>query len=185
MCPCPYEVEAKWRLKAPEQSSCLREQLKNLGADPKGSHVEFNRLFDRSNKELRKSGKVLRVRVLDGGPQAVLTLKGRAQYESGIKRRLEFELRIDDADTIQALLGELGYSATNEYPKLREAWGLETAEVTLDELPFGHFCEIQGTDDMIKRVAGALRLDLADCESKGYPSLMHEFVTGRRDPGVA
>lgn len=166
------EIEAKWRLAGPEEGDRLRARLLELGARPKGSRQEVNRLFDRGDGELGRGDQVLRIRVLNEGPGAILTWKGPADRAGGIKQRREVELAVDDAAAMADVLAGLGFGASITYPKTREAWALGAVEVALDELPFGRFCEIEGPEADLRATAGRLGLDPAQAEPLGYPRLM-------------
>jgi adenylate cyclase class 2 len=168
----PREVESKYRLGGPAAHDALRARLVALGARRGAVEQERNVLFDRPDHSLRAADRVLRLRVLDGGPAGRLTYKGPADYAAAVKSRTELEIAVDDCRIAHALLEALGYVPSLEYPKERETWYLEGAEVALDVLPFGTYCEIEGLRAVIPRLAAALGLPDAAAEAAGYPTLM-------------
>lgn len=172
------EIEAKWRLADADASERLRQRLTQLGARPTGSHTEANQLFDHK-RELGRSDQVLRIRTLDGGPGAILTWKGPAARGGGLKRRAEVELGVDDAARMRETLEGLGYRIDIEYPKVRATWVMGNVEIALDELPFGHFCELEGPESEIRALATRLGLDPAQTEPEGYPALMRRYLHRR------
>jgi adenylate cyclase class IV len=98
-----------------------------------------------------------------------------------IKRRVELETAVENVALMRAVLEALGYAPTIHYAKQRETWHLDGLEVALDELDFGHFCEIEGTPEAIARVAAALGLPPEAAEPAGYPALMARYLGGPGD----
>jgi adenylate cyclase class 2 len=168
----PEEIEAKYRLTGPADHARLRARLQALGARAGAQVAEDNALYDRPDGPLRAAEQVLRLRVLDGGPAGQLTYKGPATRDGTLKRRVEIETAVADAAAARAILTALGYAPTVTYAKQRETWHLDSTEVALDTLVFGHFCEIEGPSDAIARVAAALELPAEAAEPAGYPTLM-------------
>lgn len=120
-------------------------------------------MYDEENVRyvpVRKQTVTLRLRILDGGPHAILTAKGPAHYERRIKIREETEVVVSDAGAMRELLGMLGHQVAVVYHKHREAWRLDGCDVTLDTLDFGLFSEVEGPVEAIEDVAA--RLGLAD-----------------------
>lgn len=179
--PGPEESEVKYRLAGPAARDRLRARLAALGARPMGTVREENVLFDRPGGRLAATGRLLRLRVLDGGPAGRLTYKGPATYAGAAKRRVEIETAVADSAALRALLQALGYCPTLTYAKQRETWQLDDAEVALDELAFGHFCEIEGPPAALARVAAALGLPPETAEPATYPALaaQHAGATPR------
>jgi predicted adenylyl cyclase CyaB len=170
------EIEAKYRLDGPDEHARLRQRLAALGAQQGTRVTECNLLFDRADGALSTTDRVLRLRTYAGQPHARLTFKGPATRAGGLKRREEHEVTVEDAATMRAILEGLGYAAALAYGKERETWLLDGAEVALDELAFGWFCEIEGTISQVQRVAGALGLGAEAAEPAGYPALMARFL---------
>ncbi len=170
------EVEAKYRLDDAGAQERLRARLAAAGARQGGIEQERNVLFDYPDERLRHGDQVLRLRILDGGPVGRLTYKGPAAYEGAVKRRTELEVAVDDCEVMQALLLALGYAPRIEYPKQRETWYLDGAEVAIDTLPFGTYCEIEGPATVVPRLAAALALAPEAAERTGYPGLMARYL---------
>lgn len=135
----------------------LENRLQELGAALVQPRVfERNLRFDTSAGDLAREYQVLRLRQ---DQQARLTFKGPAYDDGGARRRLEIEFTVSDFDAAWALLTALGYEVSMGYEKYRAVYDLHQAHVTLDELPYGHFVEIEGPDaQTIHLVAGVLGL---------------------------
>jgi len=172
------EIEAKWRADGGEHDR-LRAALRRAGGALVGTVRELNTLFDSADDAMRASGRVLRLRCVDAGPNT-LTFKGPATYRDGLKVRAEIELHVTDLDAVVGLLDGLGFSRSLEYAKTRESWDLDGAQVTLDTLEFGRFVEVEGTEDSVRRTARLLGLELSDAERSGYPRLMRAWRARER-----
>lgn len=169
------EVEVKYRLSGADAHERLRRLLTEIGAERRKAEHELNRLFDDVVRSLAAGGAVLRVRTLDGGPRARLTFKGPASFDGVVKRREEIETGVDDGAALEAILRAVGLNPVIEYEKDRETWQLEGVEVALDTLAFGHFCEIEGDAEAIRRIAARLALDESQAEPAGYPTLTEKW----------
>jgi adenylate cyclase class 2 len=168
------EIEGKWRLSSHEHVAQLRSALRELGAERIGLEREVNELFDRPRGGLKRTGRLLRLRMVNGEATGRLTFKGRATRAAGLKSREELETSVADAGVLRMIVERLGFHLTLTYFKVRETWRFGSVDVALDELPFGLFCEIEGPEDEILAVANALHL--TEIEPRGYPALMEEYL---------
>ena len=171
----PTEIEAKYRLEGPDDHARLRRRLVALGAREGDTTAEDNQLFDRADRSIGAVDGVLRLRMLNGGPAGRLTYKGPASRTGALKQRTELEVAVDDSALTRAILEALGYQPTIRYLKQRETWYLQGAEVALDTLVFGWYCEIEGPAEVIPGLAAALGLSPASAEPIGYPGLMARY----------
>ena len=148
----------------------VRQRLGELGAECFAEACrERNSIFDR-NGEIYPKGKALRLRV--DGRGVLLTFKGRARYENGVKVRQEIETRVEDGDAMQGVLEALGYRRTTGYEKVREEWRLGGAVIALDHTPIGDFVEVEDADPTA--VALRLGLDVRKAKSASYLRLYAE-----------
>jgi adenylate cyclase, class 2 len=157
----------------------LRERLRALGAECVAElHFESNDLYDDSEGRLLRSGSTLRVRGARG--ETILTYKGPARFEGGIKHREERETRVSDAQETEAILEALGLARRFRYEKRREEWRVDSALVALDETPIGRFVEIEGDPAEIRRLVVALGLDFAAAIPYSYAKLY--AIKRKEDP---
>ena len=68
------------------------------------------------------------------------------------------------------------------YEKRRTRWKIGKAEVALDELPFGLFMEIEGTEKEIARVEKLLEAEALPAVMETYPALTAQL--GQKRGGV-
>src|SRR5262249_25250184 len=95
------ETEVKYRLRHPAEHERLRTAPGQIGAEPRPIRQELNLRFDTAKGKLKRQGRALRLRLVDG--TATLTLKGPARRRGGLKTREEVELDVGDVDAGLAL----------------------------------------------------------------------------------
>lgn len=167
-----YETEVKLKV---EDLGVVRERLGTLGARPK-ERVEDERdlLFRSSTNPQALEGQVLRLRLQ--GTEGMLTWKGTPRFEHGIKIREELQTTVSDAGTMRGILSRLGYEVRLEFSKSREYWDLRGLTVSLDELPFGSYVEIEGDQDKLEQAVTELGLQNAERVEEGYPQLAARWM---------
>jgi adenylate cyclase, class 2 len=174
--PSNREIEVKLRV---SEVSRLRRLLRRLGAIPGGRVFESNTLYDDAQSHLRKSGRLLRLRIeipartlkppasakdgqLPPVRHALLTYKalvprkGIAPGQERYKVREEVEVQIGDPSGLEMILGGLGLRPGFLYEKFRTTYrlpGLKNLVVVLDETPIGAFLELEGSKSAIDRAA--------------------------------
>ena len=148
------EKEAKFYIRDLE---IIEQHIKDLGGVVIQPRVlESNLRFDTHERELSASYQVLRLRQ---DTRARLTYKGPADPNSEVSARLEYEVEINNLTTGRHILEALGYEVIMIYKKYRTSYSLDDVEISLDEMPFGSFMEIEGTDTQhIQRMADQLNL---------------------------
>ncbi|MGH9971621.1 MAG: class IV adenylate cyclase [Pyrinomonadaceae bacterium] len=160
------EIEKKYRLTS-EQRDFLEQRLPELGAEFRGVVFEENTLYRGKGLQVKRS--VLRLRRIGGS--ATLTYKESLPGLSSIKHRREDETLVDDPESMNAILAALGFVPALVYEKKRRTWALGTAEIVLDELPFGLFMEIEGNEREIEAIEARLAIKELKSERTTYPQL--------------
>lgn len=171
------EIEKKFRLAA-DAAEALRSRLHEVGAVFQGRSVEENVIY--GGGTLDEQGSILRIRRT--GDATTFTYKRRIDNASSAKRQIEYELKVDDAESLEALLSELRFEKRIVYEKRRETWSLDDTEIMIDQLPFGWFVEIEGELEKIQTAEKRLGLDTSDVVDETYPRLTVQ--TGRSADGV-
>lgn len=162
----PIEIEKKFRLTAKQRDE-VRARLPEIGATRAGEEFEVNTLYTGDAVELNQA--VLRLRRIDN--RALLTYKERVGTRTDIKQQLEFETGIENPAALEFILEALGYYPALVYEKRRETWRLEETEIVVDELPFGHFMEIEGDEESIQDIENRLAIEHLVAEPLAYPRL--------------
>ena len=130
---------------------------------------EINLRFDTSNGKLTNSAQVLRLRQ---DTASRLTYKGPGETMDGVHARREIEFTVSDFQSARALLEVLGYQLSLMYEKFRTTYKLYELQITLDEMPYGNFTEIEGTDPAaIRLTAERLGIDWEARILESYTSL--------------
>ena len=149
------EIEAKFYL---DHLSALEKRLQAIHAECTQERVlEINLRFDTPDNELSKGHRVLRLR---RDNRVRMTYKGPADPDKSIAMRNEIEFEVSDFESGRDFLLALGYEIRVVYEKYRASYTFDQVEVSLDEMPYGNFAEIEGPDEeTIRERAGQLGLD--------------------------
>ncbi len=171
------EVEKKYRLSSHERDELLH-RLREAGAELEGEDFESNTIYAGNNIDPHRV--VLRLRRT--ARKATLTYKERGEAKdpttqnlSGIRHQREDETEVADPDALAAILGALGYAPALVYEKKRATWRLDDVEVVVDELPFGLFLEIEGTERGIIEAENLLALNNVEGVEETYPQLTARY----------
>jgi adenylate cyclase class 2 len=162
----PIEIEKKYRLTKKQREEVLR-RLPEIRAQRKGEEFEVNTLY--AGETLEPGRSVLRLRRI--GKRAILTYKERFPTRSSIKHQREDETEVADPEAMELILDALGFTAALVYEKRRETWLHGKTEIVVDELPFGLFMEIEGTEQGIREVESKLAIKRLRTEMATYPQL--------------
>jgi len=164
------EIESKFYVR---DLVAIETRLKTLGAVcivPRG--FEYNLRFDNPLNSLQRQHKVLRLRKSD---DIRLTFKGPGERIGGALSRQEIEVVVSDFDSAQKILEALGYQVAATYEKFRAMYQLGENLITLDELPYGKFIEIEGeTPEQIYQLAQKLRLNPEMAIPASYQGLFEQ-----------
>jgi len=167
-----YE-ETEVKLYMPDLNSVALRIKRAGGKLSKPRVFERNVRYDNLERTLIRAGIVVRLRKDDS---AWLTYKSPGVVRAGgIRSRFEAEVEVSDFDTMETILGQLGYYPYMVYEKYRTTYSLATAtlraEVVLDEMPYGNFVEIEAEPRMIEKVIAELGLSNAPRYSASYTAL--------------
>src|SRR2546421_11518013 len=152
--------------------------LRKREAQLVGRYKEENFRFSGPGKSTRNT--TLRLRVLNGGPRGVLTAKGPATFDGGVKIREETEVDVADVHATPDMLQQLGFSVGWTYPKRRAYWMLDGVAVTLDVLDFGWFVELEGPAEVLPEMARSLGLDPVNALQDSYSVMARKHQKARK-----
>jgi adenylate cyclase class 2 len=182
----PIEIEKKYRLTKQQREAVLK-RLPEIGGRLKAEEFEENTLYGGEGLSIERA--VLRLRRVNGG--AMLTYKERVSSASAIKHQREEETRVSDAEAMDVILEALGFTASLVYEKKRQHWRVGKTEVVVDELPFGLFMEIEGSEQEIRDIESKLAIKGLRAEHSTYPQLTLKHgtkfgnITEARFPAVS
>ena len=176
------ESELKFRLTGENDHRKLRAMLRERGAQNTARYREENYRFSGPGRSTRNT--TLRLRVLNGGPQGMLTAKGPAKFNGGVKTREETEIEVRDTHAMLDMLQQLGFRVGWIYPKRRSLWMLDGVAVTLDVLDFGWFVELEGPADALPEMARSLGLNAAKALRDSYSVMARKHQQRKRPTKV-
>jgi adenylate cyclase class 2 len=165
------ELEVKFYV---SDLGAIERRLQALGAHLSLPRVfETNLRFDTPTGDLGRQFRVLRLRQ---DVVARLTFKGPSSGVEGVRLRQEIEFEVSDFAAARLLLEALGYQVAMTYEKYRAAYDLDGVEVSLDELPYGTFVEVEGPDPgAIRQATGKLGLAWDAAVPASYTVLFEQF----------
>ncbi len=164
------EIEKKYRLNA-EQREQIFINLKEIGAKFVGEDFEENTLY--RGGILDEKHAVLRVRKIDD--KTILTYKEPVPNSLAFKQQIEYETSVENAEEIEKIIENLGFTKALVYEKRRKIWHFRSVEVVLDELPFGIYMEIEGSITAIAEAEMFLDGENLQEEYQTYPRLPERF----------
>jgi adenylate cyclase class 2 len=167
-------TETEVKLYVPDLAALAR-RLEEVGARLAAPRVyEINVRYDDPNGRLSQERKVLRLR-RDTRVRLTYKDEGGEREAGDAWSRYEAEVEVADFGAMHAILEKLGYHPYMTYEKYRTTYELDGAEVTLDEMPYGNFVEIEGEKDTISAALERLRLQDAPRMGVSY-ALLFENV---------
>ncbi len=89
-----------------------------------------------------------------------MTYKGPSQISGGARIRQEIEFLVGDFDKARLFLEALGFQVMMIYEKYRSIYHLDLVDITLDELPYGNFIEIEGPSvELVQKMSERLKIN--------------------------
>jgi len=171
----PLEVEVKFYL---TDMDSYEKRVRSIGASlvrPRTREVNYR--FDTPEMSLARDHRMLRLRQ---DTSTILTYKGPPQVMDSVSVRPEVELEVNDFSAASNLLEELGFCLSLKYEKWRTIYQLGELEITLDEMPFGNFTEIEGGDSaLIQKTASLIALDWSTRITDSYLILFDKLKTNK------
>ena len=167
------ELEVKFYIADIPALAHRLEELSAVLSQPRV--LEINLRFDTSQGDLTRAIKVLRLRQ---DTRARLTYKGPGEVRDGVRIRQEIEFTVGDFDAARQFFEALGYQIYMLYEKFRTTYLLEEASITLDEMPYGNFVEVEGPHtELIRDLSLRLGLDWEARSLESYTSLFDRLKT--------
>uniref|UniRef100_A0A7C4HEX4 Class IV adenylate cyclase n=1 Tax=Staphylothermus marinus TaxID=2280 RepID=A0A7C4HEX4_STAMA len=147
------EIEAKFKLK------CSFEHILNKLSFLKPIYVdeyfENDTYFNHPCRDFKSSDEAIRLRTIcsSGGESYYLTYKGSRIPGLNVKKRIEYETRVENPVSMKNILVNLGFTELISFSKKRKHYVINKTHLYLDELlGIGLFIEIEGLEDDIFRI---------------------------------
>ncbi len=132
------EIEVKASVQDPGK---IEKTITALGAKTGSIDNQEDTYYNSPLRDFGKTDEALRIRVQDG--KSFLTYKG-AKLDKVSKTRKEFNVEIDDADSMKNILSSLGFFPVATVTKKRKNYRFEEFFISIDEVRnLGNFIEIE------------------------------------------
>ena len=165
------ETEVKFYVRSLKKIELRLLELKAQLIQPRIHEINFR--YDLPDGSLRAKGQVLRLR---RDTNAILTYKGPSDIIDGVFSRKELETTIGDLETAQRIFKALGYVQILIYEKYRAVYEINDCHIMLDELPYGDFVEIEGSDvSSIRKMALQIELEFESAVGAGYARIFENY----------
>lgn len=165
------EIEVKFLIRNFES---LTRKIADLNAICTQARVhELNLRFDQANRHLSEKKQVLRLRQ---DFKTFLTFKGPGIVQDDVLHRQEIEVILSDFETGKKLLTALGYEVIMVYEKFRTNYFLNGLTLSVDEMPYGLFIELEGeSSDQVREAAASMGMAWEHRINNSYSGLLRVF----------
>ncbi len=164
------EQEIKIKIENPLE---LISKLIVLKAEKIGQSFQRTTRMDTPNMDLEKNGTFLRVR--SGHKNSVTLKKKLKEKNKEIFEREEIETEVKDIDKLADIFSNLGFTKRLILEKYRIDFKYKDLNISIDELPFGFYVELEGKSERIFEIAKELSLDVANKITVTYWDLFEEY----------
>jgi adenylate cyclase class 2 len=110
-----------------------------------------------------------------------LTVKVKKGENKKLFERDEYTIAISDSKEADMILKALGFTKVIVFEKNRTTKSIGRALVCLDELPFGHFLEIEAAPEEIDKIAKDLGFEQKEKVNRAYLGLWEDY---RRESAI-
>lgn len=174
-------IEQEYKFSIEEENS-IEVNLRKMGARGGERVHELTVMFDNKQNQMLEKDSRLRVRTRtfkDGSSVAILSFKQPLSRE-GVKQEIEHEVSVDNVIALKMILKEIGYEPVSSYERYRTDYSLgkgsQKIQVSIDELPFGKFVEIEGNNiDQITNLASSLGFDPSNHIPNSYDGIYDQI----------
>ncbi len=163
------EREIKLKIKDPQ---ILISKLISLKAKKLGVGFQRTTRMDTETMDLEKKGIFLRVR---SGSKNIVTLKKKLRENADVFERQEIETEVKDVNKLADIFHGLGFTKRLILEKYRVEYEYNGVTISLDELPFGFYIELEGDSKKIFEVAKKLNLDTKDKITVTYWDIFEDY----------
>lgn len=162
----------------------VRDMLERSGAELEFTGVLEDRRYDTPDRGLRGRDEVLRLRVYrpdKGTSHAYLDWKGRTSYDDGYKRREEISTSAGDAESLSAILENLGYVVTMAIDRRIWQYRVDGATVRLERYPrMDDLVEVEGAVGAIERAIERTGVSRAAFSADRLPDFVKRYQARTR-----
>jgi len=162
------EIEIKIKI----DKEILNKFIKNK------SNFSFEKTYGYFTKNYKNIKKGIFPRIKDIGNTALVSIKVKTEKKSRFFKRDEYEFEIESNKVKEAriMFGILGYCIEHIFEKKRHRFEpINSCDFVIDELPFGFFVELEGTEKNIEKSIKDLHLEKKERINGSYLKLWEEY----------
>lgn len=174
-----YHIEKEIKIKV-ENPKQLISLLTKLKAEKRNEGSQITTRMDSPELKLEKKGIFLRVRT---GEKNIVTLKKKIKSNGDLFERMELETEVKNPELLADIFAELGFTKRSIMEKYRINYSYQNTKISIDELPFGIYIEIEGNPKDIVRTAKELSLDLSKKITVTYWDLFEKYKRKTKKAG--
>ena len=168
--------EIKIKIENPDE---IISKLRDKCAVLIGGVKEVTTRYDFEEETLEKSGKFVRTRT---GFKNIISIKEKLKDENDtIFTRNDIEVEVSNIKNMQYILKELGLKKTYIMEKYRLKWQYDNIVINIDELFFGCYMEIHGSQEEIWKVFDELELNKEDVVIGTYWDIYENY---KKEKGI-
>ncbi len=123
---------------------------------------QFEKTYGYFTENYENMAKGIFPRIKDMGDIALVTVKVKTKKDTKMFERDEYEFEIESnkVGSIRSMFGALGYCIEHIFEKRRyNLESINNCDFVVDELPFGYFIELEGSEDDIEKSIKELALE--------------------------
>ena len=163
------EKEIKLKIENPSE---LISKLNSLKARFVSKSFQRTTRMDTETMDLEKNRTFLRVR---SGSKNIVTLKKKLGENAEVFERQEIETEVKDIEKLADIFGGLGFTKRLILEKYRADFDFHNVKISIDELPFGFYVELEGDPKNIFEVANELDLNTKNKITVTYWDLFEDY----------
>jgi len=172
------EKEYKFQIDNKHQ---IESRLREMGAVGGERVHELTVMYDNPDKIMEKKDGRLRIRTRKcKGKEEIQISYKKPLSRAGIKQEIEYQTVVGNKEMMERIIDEMGFFPVSSYERYRTEYhignGKESIEISIDELPFGNYIEIEGNNiDAMRNVATRLGLNLDEHIENSYDGIFNDL----------
>ena len=142
------------------------------------SNFKFEKTYGYFTENYENMSKGIFPRIKEVGETALVSVKIKTKNDSKMFERDEYEFEIESskADSARLMFKVLGYCIEHIFEKKRyNLEAINNCNFVADELPFGYFLELEGTEEDIEKSIKEIGLDDYEKINGAYLKLWEKY----------
>lgn len=152
----------------------LMKKMHNLEGIFIGGTFEKTIRYDNENSTYENKGIFIRTK---SGFNNVVTIKEKEESDIEVDyfHRLKTEFEIEDIESMEYIFSKIGLNKQLILEKYRLLWQIKNTTISIDELPFGIYLEIKGSNEQIEEIIKLLEYEDKPIINQTYWDIFYEL----------